>query len=143
MSSPSRGTQRRNHQSRNKSPRRSPVRPRDGRRYSQNTEDYFASPNMEQADRLMWLDFETKIRTTMGNMITPLTDMVTDNRCILKRVEDTNAELASRVLYLEQVVLYNRDISNGPVRVQVAPPSTTQRESENSPRKSPIKRKTG
>jgi hypothetical protein len=84
---------------------------------------------MEQADRLMWLDFETKIRGTMGNMITPLTGMVTDNRCILKRVEDTNAELASRVLYLEQVVLYNRDISNGPVRVQVAPPSTTQRES--------------
>ena len=49
----------------------------------------------------MWLDFETKIRAMMGNMVIPLSDLVTDNRCILKRVEDTNAGLADRVLYLE------------------------------------------
>jgi hypothetical protein len=56
----------------------------------------------------MWMDFETKMRSLMMNMINPVMDMVTDDRIILNRVQDTNQDLVKRVSYLEDIVLYNK-----------------------------------
>jgi hypothetical protein len=67
-----------------------------------------AEPRMPQADVLMWMDFETKMRSLMMNMINPVMDMVTDDRIILNRVQDTNQDLVKRVAYLEDIVLYNK-----------------------------------
>ena len=74
---------------------------------------------------LMWMDFETKMRTLIMNMINPVMDMVTEDRIIIKRIEDTDEELLTRVKYLEDIVLYNKRIQITNAKDNIEKPEST------------------
>ena len=74
---------------------------------------------------LMWMDFESKMRTLIMNMINPVMDMVTEDRIIIKRIEDTDKELLTRVKYLEDIVLYNKRIQITNAKDNIEKPEST------------------
>ena len=64
------------------------------------------------ADELAWLDFETKIRDKIRELIGPMIDMCTEDREELMKFEERESDMVTRLDLLDKAV-FKKDKSLG------------------------------
>jgi len=56
----------------------------------------------------MWMDFETKVRTAMMNMLLPIVDTMTEDRVSRKKTDDNLTIVLKKLEHLEEIILFRK-----------------------------------
>ena len=56
----------------------------------------------------MWMDFETKVRTAMMNMLLPIVDTMTEDRVSRKNTDDNLTIVLKKLEHLEEIILFRK-----------------------------------